>query len=126
MGGVVVLVVGLVGLLVLRWVRPQWEELPVIAVDASSDAEVLSVTIAHNDCGREPEIRVSGETAETVVVQARHDVRGDCDDVGLQTTAALALGAPLGERSIELSDDLPAASCVVDGAPSTRCRPSEP
>lgn len=82
--------------------RPDWQLIRIDRVEASTDDDVLAVTVVHARCPGGPRVRVVEEAAEHVAVRAENNVRGDCDDIALTSTVPVDLKSRLGDRRIEL------------------------
>ena len=121
------LVVGLAVGMIAFLNRPDWELIQIERVEASTQDDVMAVTVVHASCGGGPRVRVVEETPEFLAVRADHDVRGGCDDIALTTTMQVQLDTALGERNIHLERSASGrVICNVDGTDEDRCGGTPP
>lgn len=121
LGLIAVLVAGLVYLSV----QPQWATRSIAEVNGATDSSTLEVTVNHNRCGNGgPRVNVTRQSADSIVLSAEQDERGDCDDIGLTSTVTVELDALLGQRAIRFQPEQQAGSvvCIIDGERSDLCR----
>lgn len=120
-----VLVAVLVAGFVYLAVQPQWAARSIAEVIGATDSSTLDVTVNHNRCGNGgPRVKVTRESADSIVLSAEQDERGDCDDIGLTSIVTVELDAVLGERAIRFQPEQQVGSvvCIIDGERSDLCR----
>lgn len=103
--------------------QPRWSDRSISEVSGANDSSTLAVTVNHNQCGNGgPRVRVT-QSAESVVLHAEQNERGDCDDVGLTSVVTVDLEAPLGQRQIRFDPQQGSESmvCDIDGRAVNQC-----
>lgn len=105
--------------------RPDWEPTAISAVRGDAGSTRLEVDVQHSRCPHGgPRVDVE-EAGDVVVLRARQDRQGDCDDIGLTTTIDVELRQPLDDRRIDPGTHREGIRCDIDGAPDA-CQPLEP
>lgn len=97
-----------------------WEAQPIDRVDATSTGTSIELTVSHNWCGEDLRASVRQQSDTNVTVRVEQDVSGDCEDIGLESTYAVELDEPLGDRTITGEPSI--SLCVIDDRESDRCR----
>lgn len=106
-------------------VQPQWASRSMAEVIGATDSSTLDVTVNHNRCGNGgPRVNVTRQSADSIVLSAEQDERGNCDDIGLTSIVTVKLGAALGQRAIRFQPEQQVGSvvCILDGERSDQCR----
>lgn len=104
--------------------QPRWSDRSIAEVSGATDSSSLAVTVNHNQCGNGgPRVRVTQQSAESVVLHAEQNERGDCDGVGLTSVINVDLEAPLGQRQIQFDPQQGSDTvvCNIDSRAVSQC-----
>ena len=92
--------------LLLGWLalRPNWQPRSIVGVEGAVDSQILDVTVAHEDCGTgNPRVSARESGNDSVVLVAEYNERGDCNDIGLESTVTVELARELGDRTVSVT-----------------------
>ena len=99
------------------------EPADIVGIAGRSNSSELLVRVQHLSCeSNQPDVRVD-ESDSAIVLGARYDTSGDCDDVFRESEVTVVLDDPLDSRRIESQrvNEGSTQVCLIDDAPSTQC-----